>query len=395
MRILLFLHSFGPGGVERVALRLAGAWADAGADVKVLIGRCDGPDRAIAPENVIYEFAPPHPMARPFETLWMVRHLVSAVRRHRPDVLFCAGNTYTVVCALARLILGSECPPIACKLSNSLDRSDLPPPARWAHQFWLGLHRHFIDLFVGLSEPMRAEIARSIRVPPGRIAVIPNPVLSSDDLQRLSEPPSSTQRIGRRFVAVGRLSRQKNHRLLLRAFARIAGADDRLQLVGDGAERARLARLAARLGIAAQIEMSGHLPSVSEALKGADVFVSSSNYEGLPGAIVEALAAGLPIVSTESSGCVAHVLASGELGRLVPVGNVEALARAMFAAPRREDLPLAAMQSAAAEFTVERSAGFYLDALAVAAAAPLRAAASPRETAEPKAVLRKSPVPLA
>ena len=64
MRILLFLHSFGPGGVERVALRLAGAWAEAGHDVRLLVGRNEGPDRSVAPSNITYDFAPRHPLTR-------------------------------------------------------------------------------------------------------------------------------------------------------------------------------------------------------------------------------------------------------------------------------------------------------------------------------------------
>src|SRR5215218_1872397 len=104
MRILLYLHSFEAGGVERVALRLAGEWAGRGEDVRVAIGRDSGPQRHHAPDNLIYDFARPSRLAAPFESLWMVFHLIAAIRRHQPDVLFCAGNTYTIVAVLVRLI---------------------------------------------------------------------------------------------------------------------------------------------------------------------------------------------------------------------------------------------------------------------------------------------------
>ena len=186
---MLFLHSFGPGGVERVALRLAGAWADAGHDVRLLMGRADGPERLVAPHNLVYYIAPPHPLARPFETLWMVWQLIAAVRKRRPDVLFCAGNTYTIVAALARLVLRAECPPIVCKLSNSLNRRDLPAPVRFGYRIWLRLHERFIERFVGLSEPMRMEIERFLGVPPERVEIIPNPVLTTADIKELSSAP--------------------------------------------------------------------------------------------------------------------------------------------------------------------------------------------------------------
>lgn len=368
MRILVFLHSFGPGGVERVALRLAGAWAEAGHDVRILMGRAEGPERCIAPHNVIYDFAPSHWLARPFETLWMIRHLVGAIRRHRPDVLFCAGGTYTIVAAIVRMILGPECPPFVCKLSSSLDRRDLPLPARFAHAFWLRQHRWFIDRFVALSTAMGEEIATRLRVAPDRVALIPNPVLTNDDLRKLSGICQRRLTCGRSFVAVGRLARCKNYRLLIRAFAQIAGPDDRLLIVGEGPERAILSRIAAKFGVSGQLQMPGHVNSISEILAGADVFVSSSNYEGLPAVVVEALAAGLPIVATASSPNVEHVLRGGELGQLVPIRDVASLARALDNAGTRESLDLDAMLSVAAQYTIERSAVLYLDVLAAAAA---------------------------
>lgn len=368
MRILVFLHSFGPGGVERVALRLAGAWSEAGQDVRILIGRAEGPEKCIAPDNVIYDFAPPHWLARPFETLWMVRQLLGAIRRHRPDVLFCPGGTYTIVAAIVRLILRSECPPFVWKLSSSLDRCDLPYPARFGHAFWLRQHRWFIDRFVALSTALGDEIAARLRVAPERVALIPNPVLTDEDLRNLSRicrrPPGS----GRRFVAIGRLARCKNYTLLIRAFARIAMPDDRLVIVGDGPERGRLCRIAAKLGVFEQVEMPGHVGSILGVLQGADVFVSSSNYEGLPAVIVEALAAGLPIVATASSPNIEHVLRGGELGQLVPIRNLPSLAYALENAGTRESLDLDAMFFVASQYTIERSAIAYLDVLAAAAA---------------------------
>lgn len=329
------------------------------------MGRRDGPETMLAPRSVLYDFSPPHPLARRFETLWMVRHLVAAVRRHRPDVLFCAGNTYTIVAALARLILGSDCPPIVCKFSNSLDRRDLIAPLRMLHRLWLRLHPYFIDRFIALSEPMGEEAERLLGIPSHRVIVIPNPVLKNADLKDLSGRRLAGGRgKGRRFVSVGRLTRQKNYSLLLRAFARIAAPEDRLLIIGDGPQRKRLSRLAAKLGIAELVDIPGHKASVADLLKSADVFVTSSNYEGLPGAVVEALAAGVPIVATESSSCLRHLLRFGELGQLVPIRDVEGLARALEGAPAREDIAIVKMQDVAAIHTIERSGDLFLSVLA-------------------------------
>lgn len=367
MRILVFLHSFEPGGVERVALRLAGAWAEAGEEVRMVVGRQDGPQQAIAPKNIDYEFAPPSSLARIMESFWLAWNVIRSIRRDSPDVLFCAGSTYVIVAALVRLALRGECPPIVAKLSNSLERRDLPWPARACYWLWLRFHPFIIDRVAGMADPMRQEIEQYLGIPSDRIAIVPDPAVNSDELRMLAAR-TLPQRTGRRFIAVGRLAAQKNFSLLIRAFARMAGPNDRLTILGEGPQRKRLIRLARRLGIEKLIEMPGHVGSVVGALKAADVFVSSSNYEGLPSVVVEALAAGLPIVATDCSACMAYLLGYGELGRLVPIRNSAALASAMRDAAAANDLPLEAMHSAAARFSIERSSGLYLDVLAATAA---------------------------
>lgn len=365
MRVLVFLHSFEAGGVERVALRLAGEWAIRGHDVRVAMGRDNGPQNDVAPGNLTYDFARRSWLAAPFETLWMVVHLLGAIRRHRPDVLFCAGSTYVIVVALVRLVLGPNCPPVACKLSNSLERRDLAAPARTAFHLWLRAHRLFIDRFVGMAEPMRDEIERLLAVAAARIDIIPDPALKEVELGDIANGPRAPS-AARCFVAIGRMNAQKNFPLLLKAFSDAASADDRLVIIGDGPQRRRLLRLAKRLGIADQVEMPGHAQSSAQALSNADVFVLSSNYEGVPAVIIEALAAGVPIVATDCSVSMNLLLGGGQLGRLVAVRDRAALARAMHAAPSRDSVSVAEMQAIASCFTIERAAGPYLAVLASA-----------------------------
>lgn len=375
MRVLVYLHSFEAGGVERVALRLAGEWAARGEDVRVAMGRDSGPQYHHAPDNLLYDFARPSRLAAPFETLWMVFHLIGAIRRHRPDVLFCAGNTYTIVAVLVRLLLGRRCPPTLCKLSNSLERRDLPRFARAAFGWWLRLHGRFIERFVGMAEPMRTEIERCLGVDRQRIDIIPDPALKAAELDllgTLERQPSSV----RRFVAVGRMNAQKNFQLLMRAFAAFGGADDRLLIVGDGPERSRLLELSEELGIADRVSMPGHAKSVAEALATADVFVMSSDYEGVPAVIIEALAAGVPIVTTDCSVSMNYLLDGGAFGTLVPISDAATLATAMRDAPGRDSVPVEAMRAKAAQFTIERAAGPYLDALSAAARSAIKSSGS-------------------
>jgi glycosyltransferase involved in cell wall biosynthesis len=324
------------------------------------VGRADGPQFACAPDNVTLEFARPSRLAKPFETFWLIGHLIAAIRRRRPDVLFCPGSTYTVVAAFAHLLLADECPPIVAKLSNSLERGDLPFFARALYRLWLRDHQNFVQCAVGMAPPMRDEIRCHLKMPTDRIAIVPDPALDREGLVDLSVT-ARRDTCGRNYVAAGRLTSQKNFALLLRAFASVAGPQDRLLILGEGPQRKMLERLGKRLGISTRLEMPGHVQSIVDALTSAEVFVTSSNYEGLPAVIVQALAAGLPIVATDCSACMQYLLREGSLGKLVPIRDLRALAEAMQAAPRKRDLDVSSMRAVAEQFVVERSAELYLN----------------------------------
>ena len=368
LKVLVPLHSFAPGGVERVALRLCGAWAaDPGLDVHLVIGRDEGVMRAEAPPNVARHTTPSRfPTAR-IETIWMLWNLPAHIRRLRPDVLFAAGNTYAIVAIAMKLRFGRACPPVVLKISNDLVRRDMSRVVRWGYRRWLRIQGRMVDHVTGLAEPMRAEIAALMRMPPRRIHIIEDPALSAADLAALAaigaarRSPSAP---GRRYVGIGRLARQKNWLLLVDAFARIAGPRDRLTIVGEGAERRTIEAHVTCHGLQARVSLPGHGPA-APALAMADVFVLSSDYEGVPAVVIEALASGLPVVATDCSVSMRGLV--GPLGTIVPTRDAAALAAAMAAAPPVTPEARAAAAAAMSAFTVERAAGAYAALFARAA----------------------------
>ncbi|MEJ2459877.1 MAG: glycosyltransferase [Novosphingobium sp.] len=320
MRIAVPIHSFEPGGVERVALNLAQCWQGAGHDVTIVLGRDEGLDRPQAPK-LRYEMLHSLISTARFETLWMIWSLLVYIRRSRPDAIFCAGNTYAIVCVAMRLIFGCDCPTVVAKISNDLVRQDKVWPYRVAYRLWLRIQGRLFDRIVGMAPPMREEIAGLMRVSNDRIAIVPDPALSRDRLDRLlALPRSRDRRAGRRFVAVGRLVPQKNFALLLKAFARGSRPGDSLTIVGDGPERTSLQSLTARLSLQAHVTFTGHLPSPDAELARADCLLLSSNYEGVPAVVIEAIAAGLPVIATDCSLSMSELLGDSR-GILVPVGD--------------------------------------------------------------------------
>jgi glycosyltransferase involved in cell wall biosynthesis len=362
MRIAIPIHSFEPGGVERVALRLAEQWRDAGHDPVIVLGRNRGTGFGTVPELDYRVLSEPFPTDR-WETIWMIWSLFQFLLAEKVDAVFCPGNTYTVVCVAMKLLHGEQCPPVLVKISNDLERRDLPRIVRPFYRWWLRVQGAVLDGFIAIADPMRAEVARELSLPDNTVSVIPDPALSEAELDRLSGLGSARNSpSGCRFLTIGRLVAQKNQMLLLEAFARHAWAEDTLVIAGDGPERERLVARADALGLRSQVRFAGHVDDVGTLYADADVFVLSSHYEGAPAVILEALAAGLPIAATNCCVSMEWLTGYGQFGVVVPPGDPDKLGIAMNAA-RHLRPDRTAMLRLAAGFTLERSGQLYLSRL--------------------------------
>ena len=134
------------------------------------------------------------------------------------------------------------------------------------------------------------------------------------------------------ILSVGRIYPQKNHALLLRAFAQIhkSKPEFKLKICGKGSEENNLQKLANDLGIADSVCFMGEISNIREQLKSCSCFVLSSDYEGLPNALMEAMAVGVPVISTDCPCGGPRMLIKGnENGVLVPCGDVDKLGSAI------------------------------------------------------------------
>lgn len=360
MRICIPIHSFEPGGVERVGLRLAERWQDAGHNVTVLLGRDRGAARAQAPALDYRTRSEPF-ATESWETFWLIWCLWRYLRHNPTDVVFCAGNTYTVVCAIMKLLLRRRCPPVLVKISNDLLRPDFPAPMQGLYRLWVRLQGRLLDHFVALAEPMLPQIVRELGIAPARAQAIPDPALHDDEIAALPAPRPSDAG-GRRFLAVSRLAKQKNLPLMLEAFARIARPGDRLNIAGEGSWRAFLDRRIGELGLGGRVTLLGHVNDVRPLLDAAHALVMSSDYEGVPAVIPEALAAGRPIAATDCCVSMRWLVQDGAFGVLAPGRDAVALGAAMEQAVRMAP-DMAAMHRFSALFTLGQAAPAYLDAM--------------------------------
>ncbi len=199
------------------------------------------------------------------------------------------------------------------------------------------------------------------------MSVIHNPIAvpPSTQHERQMAEQSWAGFSGKRILTVGSFKPQKNHMLLIRSFASIANLlDVRLMLLGDGVMRKDYLQLAHQLGVADKIIMPGFAKNPFPYYETADLFVLSSDYEGFGNVIVEALACGIPVVSTDCPSGPAEILSDDLFGLLAPVGDADALAVSMQASLKRK-WNKAILQERAKSFSPARIVNQYITELGI------------------------------
>lgn len=210
------------------------------------------------------------------------------------------------------------------------------------------------------NSPAAAAILREEGVPSAAVALIPNGV----DAAAYAEP--ERRAAVRRVITVANLRPEKNHETLIAAAAQLA--EDcpglRYQIVGEGSRREELEALARSRGVEGIVEFLGHSEDVPGLLAAADVFVLPSRSEAFPNSVIEAMAAGLPVVACAVGGLL-DLIETGRTGILVPPSDPEPLAaalRALYDQPARaRAMGLEARREVHARYSFERMVGAFED----------------------------------
>ncbi len=230
--------------------------------------------------------------------------------------------------------------------------------------------RHLIrraDLLIANSAGVAQEVMRDLGVPKSKIRIIPNPCDVAKVQRMASEPGGYLPVEGRTIVTVGRLSEEKNHQLLIRAFAQMGPSQNvRLVIIGDGPLRPALQGLAKELGVDQQVQFLGWRANPFPILRQADVFCLSSSFEGFGYVLVEAMACGCPVIATDAPYGPRDILDGGKYGLLVPMDDVDRLAQSLQSVldddALREDLRVKGLERASG-YDVSLVGPRYLEAL--------------------------------
>jgi glycosyltransferase involved in cell wall biosynthesis len=218
------------------------------------------------------------------------------------------------------------------------------------------------DGVIAVSRDLAEDVASITGIPVATIHVAHNPVVTPEMFEQARAPlehPWFREGAPPVIVGIGRLARVKNFALLIRAYARVRRElSCRLIILGEGRERRTLERLAKVLGVAGDVELAGFVENPFAYLSRARLFASASLAEGSPNALTEALALGIPVVSSDCRSGPREILQGGRYGALVPVGDEAALAVAMLGALKQSHDP-EFLKQAALPYTLEGSTREY------------------------------------
>lgn len=360
-KIALFLPSLDGGGAERVAITLASGFLKRGYEIDFVLVKATGDLLGLIP-----------PEARLIDlhasrTVTALPKLTTYLANEKPAALIAGIDHVNMIAIWAKLLSHSRS---KVSIGNHTHLSSMirntPKLQEKIYPLLLQIFHRYANAIIAISQASADDMAKIGKIPRSMIQTIYNPFpileiirLSNEPLEHpwfaVGQPPV--------ILAAGRLSAEKDYPTLLKAFALLRSRlPARMIILGEGKERSRLHALAGELGILPDVDLPGFSDHPYAFMSRSRVFVLSSAWEGFGNVLVEALACGTQVVSTDCPGGPAEILEGGRYGRLVPIGDVEALAQAIEAAldvPFPPDI----LRQRAEDFTVDRAVAQYLKAL--------------------------------
>lgn len=359
INLAIFLPNLNIGGVQKKIVRLANALVKyRHVDITLLVSEGDGVVRKMLDEHIrLVDLQKKH-------VINCVLPLTRYINRHAVDILLAtkpnANRTAILAHRLAqkkpKLVISQPAPLSrnikACK--NVIRRALYALTPRLYAQ---------ADLIVGVSQGVAEDLRRMINN--GKIIAIYNPVVDEAILTKRNELVAEEWLRAHNkpvVLSVGRLVGVKGFSTLIEAFAKLRkNVDARLMILGEGTERAALEKRIKELNLQEHVKLPGFAENPYAYMARADVFVFPSLREGLGNVLIEAMACKIPVVATDCDFGPREILADGKYGRLVVVGDAQALAEAMEQALADPD-DLEAAYQRALDFSVEKIAKRYLEA---------------------------------
>ena len=360
MRVALFTGSMGGGGAERVMLDLAEGLSDRGLSVDLVLMHATGEYMHAVPNGVrIIDLN-----VRKLVTF--VADFLRYVRRERPSIVLSTLLLPDMAALIAKVVFGKRMRLISRQATMFTDALGVASfrTRQYMRLVWLLLP--VADQIVAISEGVSDDLGRRSSRTAEKTVTVYNPVVSTD-INELStctlHHPWFLDAGTPTILSVGRLAPEKDYATLLRAFSEVVRSRPaRLVILGQGPERESLLSLAAELDVAERFDLPGFDVNPFRYMARASAFVLSSRYEGFGNVLVQAMACGAPVVSTDCPSGPSEILGGGKWGRLAPVGDWRAMARAI-EETLDDPIPAEELKARASVYSVETSVDKYLELL--------------------------------
>lgn len=328
--VSILLPDLRGGGAERITVNLVNELVSRGFNVDLVLLSATGPFLENLDSNV-------HVVDLKVQRMRSVLlSLMRYLRMAKPDALLACMWPLTIISVLAQRLsyVGTRLV-VAEHNTWSLSQAEYSGLQQFIIKITMQILFPFADAIVAVSDGAADDLAKFSRVDLKKISTIYNPVTDSSLIEskcdnQLSSSTHGWNSAAFRILNVGTLKDQKNQELLIRAFSKLpAEIGAHLLILGDGELRDKLELLIVELGIQGHVSMPGFISDPGPYYRHASLFALSSDWEGLPTVIIEALAVGTPVVSTDCPSGPREILCNGQFGRLVPVGDTAAFATAM------------------------------------------------------------------
>ena len=359
-RIAFFFGNFSGGGVQRVRLVLAREFFSRGLEVDLVVVNRQGDLRSRVPEGVgVVDLG-----AR--RSALALPKLVKYLRAAKPKAILSSQTHHNILAIIARRVSGIPTRLVVGEHHNLIEnRKDEGLPA-FLHLLAARFIYPHADAILAVSKGVAESIRDALGIPGDMIWVIYNPI---DILELLKK---TREQIDHHWfdhpkipviIGVGRLSKEKDFPTLIESIAHLKKTREvHLLILGDGEERDKLDLIIRQHDLERDVQLLGFVDNPYAYLSRASLFVLSSRREGFPNVLLEALACGTPAVATDCPSGPAELLENGRFGRLVPVGEPQALASAI---DKTLENPLESetLVQRARDFSVELIGDQYLDLL--------------------------------
>lgn len=326
-RVFLFRPTLGEGGADRVTITLLRHLNRDVFEPTLVLVKKDGALMDEVPDDVrVIDLG----VSR-LRFAWL--RLASVLRQERPHVLFSTSSGGNVIASLAHAFVADPRRHLVLSERNTFSEVRRERRPSWLPVATVTRHLYRrASCIIAVSEGVAKDLTETLNLPAGLVTAIHNPIVD-EELHSLSMESVDHPWLRGDFpviLAVGRLVRQKDYPLLLRAFSRIRKKHRaRLIILGEGEQRSNLERLAERLGIREDVDFPGFTKNPFPFMRQCTVFALSSRFEGLPGALIQAMACGAPAVATDCPSGPSEIIEQGRSGILVPVGDEQELAAAL------------------------------------------------------------------